>query len=124
MHTYRPKPGIYGICQTCGNDIEWHITQSHAAIAALREAMRETPILGPTSETEHKGWQIQPQSYKSDGARWCPKAFVRTAEGGILHTHIMPNRLFDTKQDADAYAVKIAKELIDKHGQALAQGTI
>jgi len=120
MHTYRPKPGIYGICQTCGNDIEWHITQSHAAIAALREAMRETPILGPTSETEHKGWQIQPQSCKPNGARWCPKASVRIVERGTLHMQITPDRMFDTKQDADAYAVKMAKELIDDHGQALA----
>ena len=100
--------------------------EAEAARNALRETMREVAgkILRSTRQTEHKGWQIQPQSYKSDGARWCPKAFVRTAEGGILHTHIMPNRLFDTKQDADAYAVKIAKELIDKHGQALAEGTV
>jgi hypothetical protein len=102
------------------------IQEAEAARNALRETMREVAgkSLRSTRQTEHKGWQIQPQSYKSDGARWCPKAFVRTAEGGILHTHITPNRLFDTKQDADAFAVKMAKELIDKHGQALAEGTI
>ncbi|HZO40003.1 MAG TPA: hypothetical protein VFE97_12345 [Methylomirabilota bacterium] len=28
---------------------------------------------------------------------------------------IVPDRMFNTKQDADAYAVKMAKELIDDH---------
>ena len=45
---------------------------------------------------------------------------VRIVEDGILHMQIMPDRMFDTKQGADAYAVKMAKELIDDHGHALA----
>jgi len=109
MHTYNPKPGVYGICETCGEDIEWHIAQSHAAIAAIREAMRRTPILSSTSASEDKRWRIKPQSCQSNGAGWCPKALVRIVEDGILHMQIMPDRMFDTKQGADAYAVKMAK---------------
>jgi|GEM_PF-4139790 len=119
MHAYNPKRGVYGICETCGEDSEWHIAQSHAAIAALREAMGRTPILSPTSATEHKRWQIEPQSRQSNGAGWCPKALMRS-EGGTAHMHMMPDRIFDAKPDADAYAVKVAKELIDTYGQALA----
>ena len=120
MHTYNPKRGVYGICETCGEDSEWHIAQSHAAIAAIREAMRRTPILSSTSASEDKRWRIKPQSCQSNGAGWCPKALVRIVEDGILHMQIMPDRMFDTKQGADAYAVKMAKELIDDHGHALA----
>ena len=42
------------------------------------------------------------------------------SEGGTAHMHMMPDRIFDAKPDADAYAVKMAKELIDTYGQALA----
>ena len=57
----------------------------------------------------HRAWQIQPQSYKSAGTRWRPKAFVRTVEGGMLHTQIAHTRTFDAKKDADAYAVEMVK---------------
>jgi hypothetical protein len=120
MHTYDPRPGVYGICATCGEDIEWHIAQSHAAVAAIREALRRTPLFSSTSATKHKSWQIEPQSCQSNGAEWCPRALVRLVEDGLLHVQIVLHRIFDTKQAADAYAVKMAKELIDDHGQALA----
>ena len=71
------------------------------------------------SVTKHKTWQIEPQSCQSNSAGWCPKALLRRAEDGLLHMQIVPDRMFATKQDADAYAVGMAKELIDDHGQAL-----
>ena len=64
MHTYNPKPGGCGICRACGRDIEWHVMQSYATIVALRETMRQAPILSATSETEHKGWQARLLSYR------------------------------------------------------------
>jgi len=109
------KARVYGFCETCGEDIEWHIAQSHAAVAAIRRAMRRTPISGSASVTKHKSWQIEPQSCQSNGAGWCPKALVRLSEDGLPHMQIVPDRMFNTKQDADAYAVKMAKELIDDH---------
>jgi len=42
-----------------------------------------------------------------------PKAFVRTVEGGMLHTQIALTRTLDAKQNADAYAVEMVKELIE-----------
>src|SRR5206468_8511597 len=56
--------------------------ESEVAVAALRAAMRQSPILSPTSATEHNGWQIKPQSCKWEGARWCPRASVSIVEGG------------------------------------------
>ena len=94
--------------------------EAESALAALREAMRQTPILRRVSAIEHQGWQITPHSYEVDGARWCPKALMRNVARESLHTQVALARMFDTKQDADAYAVEMAKRLIDNHGQALA----
>jgi hypothetical protein len=62
-------------------------------------------------EVQYKGWEIEPQSYQSDGDRWRPS--------GRLYTHPVSAPLdvmFDTEQDADAYAVKMAKKWIDERG--------
>jgi hypothetical protein len=51
VHRYQPKPGDYGICETCGRDAEWHVMQSYTMIAALRETLRPGAIPSATSET-------------------------------------------------------------------------
>ena len=71
------------------------------------------------SETEHKGWQIESQSYESDSNRWCPRALVSVFEGGRFYTHNVLALLsvtFDTALDADDYAVKMAKTWIEDRG--------
>lgn len=67
-------------------------------------------------EVQYKGWQIESQSYQSDGARWRAKAMVSVFQGGSVHT--LPvfaplSARFNTKQEADAYAVEMAKMWID-----------
>ncbi len=32
-------------------------------------------------EVQYKGWDIEAQSYESDGRRWRPKALVSAVEG-------------------------------------------
>ena len=93
--------------------------EAEAAVAALRETMHSSRNGSPRRETEYKGWRIEPQSYETDRARWCPKVLVRSAERGTVHTHIVLGRVFRTKQDADAYASKWSRELIDNYGSAL-----
>jgi hypothetical protein len=70
-------------------------------------------------KVQHKGREIKPQSYKSDGDRWRPKALLSIFEGGNLHMHPVMAPLtvmFDTEQDADTYAIKMAKKWIDDKG--------
>ena len=62
-------------------------------------------------DVEYKGWRIEPQSYQSDDDRWRPKAMV-----AIFSVLAPPDVRFDTEQDADAYAIKIAKKWIDDRG--------
>lgn len=72
------------------------------------------PESSMAGEVQYKGWQIEPQSYHSDGARWRSKATV--SRDGSLHTHPVfasLSMMFDTKELADAYAVKSAKKWID-----------
>ena len=67
----------------------------------------------------YKGWKIEPQSLKSDGARWRPKAVVSIHEGAAIHQHHVAAPLgvmYATERDADAYAVEMAKKWIDERG--------
>ena len=68
------------------------------------------------SVTEHKGWRIESRSYKSDGNRWWPRAWVSVCEGGRFYTHDMRALLsvtFGAARDADDYAVRMAKAWIE-----------
>ena len=62
-------------------------------------------------DVEYKGWRIEPQSYQPDGDRWRPKAMV-----SIFPVLAPPDVVFHTEQDADAYAIKMAKKWIDDRG--------
>src|SRR5688572_15685524 len=68
-------------------------------------------------EVHYKGWQIEPQSYQSADGRWHPKATVSVFKKGSLYTPplgVAPRYvMFDTKELADAYSVKLAKKWID-----------
>jgi len=67
----------------------------------------------------YKGWVIEAQSYKSDGDRWRPKALVSVFQGGSVRVHQVPAPLdatHDTEEDANAYAVAMAKKWIDDRG--------
>jgi hypothetical protein len=68
---------------------------------------------------EYKGWVIEAQSYKSEGGRWRPKALLIVREGGHIIEHHVPAPLDvmrDTEEQADAYAVLMAKKWIDDRG--------
>ncbi len=70
-------------------------------------------------DVQYKSWVIEPQSYKSDGERWRPKALVSIHEGGSVRVHHVAAPLDvmrDTEADADAYAVEMAKKWIDDRG--------
>jgi hypothetical protein len=71
------------------------------------------------TEVQYKGREIETQSYQSDGARWRPKAMVITFGGGSVHTQPVSapqDVTFETEQEADAYAVKMAQKWIDERG--------
>ena len=76
----------------------------------------------PLSPSPGRGGQYfftTSQSYESDGSRWRPKATVITFEGGSAHMHPVSAPLdvmFDTEQEADGYAVKMAQKWIDERG--------
>ena len=70
-------------------------------------------------EVQYRGWNIEQQSYKSERALWRPKALVSIREGGNVHAHNLtapPGVMYATKQDADAYAIEMAKKWIDERG--------
>ncbi len=70
-------------------------------------------------DVQYKSWVIEPQSYKSDGERWRPKALVSIHEGGSVRVHHVAAPLDvmrDTEADADACAVEMAKKWIDDRG--------
>ena len=70
-------------------------------------------------DVRYKGWVIEAQSYKSDGNRWRPKALVSVYQGGSVRVHQVPAPLdatHDTEEDANAYAVAMAKKWIDDRG--------
>jgi hypothetical protein len=61
---------------------------------------------------------IEPQSYRSDGERWRPKALVITHQGGSVGTEPVSTSLdqtFATEEEANTYAVKMAKRWVDEH---------
>jgi len=65
----------------------------------------------------YKRRAIEPQSYTSDGGRWRPKALVTTSEGGSAQTEALLgplDALFDTAQEADVYAVRMAQLWVDE----------
>ena len=67
--------------------------------------------------TEYKGWQIESRSYELDGHRWCPRALVSVFAGGRFCTpdvRALLSVTFDTPQDADDYAVRMAKAWIEE----------
>ena len=70
----------------------------------------------------YNDWEIRAQSFKSNGDRWRPKATVSSWKGGRyrIAPPVLPplDAKFDTRQEADSCAVKIAKSWIDEHGQA------
>ena len=66
---------------------------------------------------KYRGRTIEPQSYGSDG-RWLPRALVMTdtRSGTSLKTVQAPlDKTFTSKEDADAYAMEMAKKWIDDH---------
>ncbi len=67
--------------------------------------------------SEHKGWQIESRSYKAGAHRWCPRALVSVFEGGRFCTHdvrALFSVAFDTAEDADDYAIRMAKAWIEE----------
>src|SRR5229473_849016 len=55
-------------------------------------------------DVQYKSWVIEPQSYKSDGERWRPKALVSIHEGGSVRVHHVAAPLDvmrDTEVDAN-----------------------
>jgi hypothetical protein len=70
-------------------------------------------------ETRYRDWEIQTQSYLSDGDRWRPQATVSIYDRGSMFTHrvLAPvDVVLDTEQEADGYAVKMAQKWIDDRG--------
>jgi len=67
--------------------------------------------------TKHRGWRIESRSYESGGGRWYPRALVSVFEGGRFCTHDVRALLsvtFDTPQEANDYAVRMAKGWIEE----------
>jgi hypothetical protein len=65
---------------------------------------------------EHKGWVVEGQSYNSDGDRWRPHARAIFHVGRSTREHhvsALANVMYDTEQDANAYAVAMAIKWID-----------
>jgi hypothetical protein len=76
---------------------------------AEAEAIRSDRVL---AEEHHKGWDIEPQSYRSNTVGWRPKAFVIRVVAGSLRTHALAapvETAFDSEIEANAYAVAMAK---------------
>ena len=69
-------------------------------------------------DIEHRGCRIEPQPYLSVGGRWMAKAIVVVSDRGLVRTIPVfgPLRTFATEEEADAWAVEIAKTWINKRG--------
>ena len=70
-------------------------------------------------DVQYKGWVIEARSFESDGARWRPYAVVIIHVGRSTREHYvsaLPDVVCDTEQDANAYAVAMAKKWIDDQG--------
>jgi hypothetical protein len=66
----------------------------------------------------YKGWVIEAQSYKSDGDRWRPKASSASSRAVVSECirYLRLDATHDTEEDANAYAVAMAKKWIDDRG--------
>ncbi len=66
---------------------------------------------------DYRGRIVELQSHSSEG-RSLPKALVMTDDGDLVKVQKVLDFLdstFATKEDADAYAVEMAKKWIDEH---------
>ena len=69
---------------------------------------------------------IEAQSYESDGTRWRPHAVVIIHVSRNIREHhesALPDVMCDTEQDANAYAVAMAKKWIDDHANRTSERT-
>ena len=70
-------------------------------------------------EREHKGWQIEVNSYRSEGDKWRPniRFWARIAGSAREKSLVVPaHRLFDTERESDEYGCQQASDLIDING--------
>ena len=98
------------------------VKQSHQLIDNADLLSREAEALldtvrqranPPVKQTiTYRGWQIEPLSYQCARERWCPKASVTTRDRTV-HTQIGLTRTFANREEGDAYAIAMAKDLID-----------
>jgi hypothetical protein len=73
-------------------------------------------VASTMSATEHRGWLIDPRSYKGDDEQWCPRALVSRVERGRFCTHdvrALLSMTFDSAWGADDYAIKMANTWIE-----------
>jgi hypothetical protein len=66
---------------------------------------------------EYHGRIIEPQSYRTDGERWRPKALIIPNQGGSVRTSPVfapPHKTFATEEKANGYAVEMARRWVDK----------
>jgi hypothetical protein len=87
--------------------------EAEALLDTVRHTAGQRPSRSSTPPNGYRGWQIEPQSSRDSDDRWCPKASVRTVGAGNVHSQIVLARTFATRQEADAYAIAMAKDLID-----------
>jgi hypothetical protein len=70
-------------------------------------------------EREHKGWQIEVNSYRSEGDKWRPniRFWTRIAGSAREENLVVPaHRLFDTERESDEYGCQQASDWIDMNG--------
>lgn len=68
-------------------------------------------------EIEHRCRIIEPQSYRTAGERWRPKALIIPNQGGSVRTSPVfapPDKTFATEEEANRYAVEMAKRWVDE----------
>ena len=71
-----------------------------------------------SGDIQYKGWKIEAHSYKTDGAQWRPYAVAIASVGRSTRQHHVsapPDIASYTEQDANAYAVVMARKWIDDH---------
>jgi len=85
-------------------------------VHAVPQQGKERDVASTMSATEHRGWLIDPRSYKGDDEQWCPRALVSRVERGRFCTHdvrALLSMTFDSAWGADDYAIKMAKTWIE-----------
>jgi hypothetical protein len=68
-------------------------------------------------EREYRGRIIEPQSYRTAGERWRPKALIIPNQGASVRTSPVvapPDKTFATEEEANNYAVEMAKRWVDE----------